>query len=99
VKKATWPGAGIHTPASLARTNRRLDRKCRDVDFVVGRMRAGQVLRLCFTRRKAEWFLSPSGELVTEEIARLVISRPDIVDVGDALFAGATAQTFRYIAD
>jgi hypothetical protein len=39
-----------------------------------------------------------SGRFVTDTVARVIITRPDVHGVGDTLIAGGPSQTFRFIA-
>jgi hypothetical protein len=49
-------------------------------------------------RKRVQWMLS-DGEVIDDEIARLVIKHNDIAGVGDTLFPefGELSQTFRYV--
>jgi hypothetical protein len=62
---------------------------------VLAEMRRGSALHLSFTRSGPQWMLSNGGE-VPDSIAKLVVARSSVVGVGDALFDGYPAQTFRW---
>jgi len=49
-------------------------------------------------RKHVQWTLS-DGEVIDDEIARLVIKNSNIAGVGDTLFPefGELSQTFRYV--
>jgi hypothetical protein len=96
-KSATWPKASIHTPHTLALQRRRFDRQAISVNAVLATMRKGASLHLSYSPR-LHWRLS-TGKFVTEEVARTVVAHPDIVGVGDALFAGGFSQTWRFIVE
>jgi hypothetical protein len=85
----------IHTPASLRVKNRRLERRLTGVNRATAAMRAGAALHLAYRSGGAQWTLS-TGEAVSDAVARLLIANPNIVGVGDALFAGELSQTWRY---
>jgi hypothetical protein len=95
-RTATWPTSHIWARTELDRKRRRLDRRNCSVEQVLDEMRRrGAVLLLSFSPRE-HWRLS-TGIFVPPEIARAVVNQPSIVSCGDALFAGATAQTFRFV--
>jgi hypothetical protein len=96
-KSATWPKASIHTPRTLGRQARRLDRRNNGVEGVLAEMRRGTCLHLSYAPRP-HWRLS-NGTWVTDGIARAVIALPSVTGVGDVLFAGLTSQTYRYLED
>jgi hypothetical protein len=85
----------IHTPTSLRAKNRRLDRRLVGVNRAVVTMRAGAALHLAYRSGGAQWTLS-TGEAVSNAIAHSLIANPNIVGVGDALFAGELSQTWRW---
>ena len=85
----------IHTTARQRTNRRRLDRLGASVDRVMAALRGGAVLQLSYGRRSAHWTLS-NAIPVDDAVARLVIKNPNVVDVGDALFAEALAQTWRF---
>jgi hypothetical protein len=87
-RSAHWPGVGVHTPHELAHKARRLDRHSLSVERVV------RELQLSFSPRQ-HWRLS-TGEFISREVAVIVVNLPDIVGVGDTLFAGELSQTFRF---
>jgi hypothetical protein len=87
----------IHTPASLRTTNRRLARRVgrlEKADAVLAEMRAGAALHLQHTKHGPCWTLS-NGRPVSDTIAKLVVASASVEGVGDALFEGYLAQTFR----
>jgi hypothetical protein len=93
-RSAHWPGVGVHTPHELAHKARRLDRHSLSVERVVRELRNGATLQLSFSPRQ-HWRLS-TGEFISREVAVIVVNLPDIVGVGDTLFAGELSQTFRF---
>jgi hypothetical protein len=96
-RPVTWPGVGVQTAAQLQRKRHRLDQRALSVEAVVSRMYEGACLHLHYDRRRGPvWRLSVSGAEVPDATARLVIQHPDIVAVGDSLFAGCLSQTYRY---
>jgi hypothetical protein len=56
----------------------------------------GLSLHLSHERPLDRWWLS-DGTRVAPEAAETVIKHPDIVGVGDGLFARARAQSYRHI--
>jgi hypothetical protein len=84
-------------------TVKKLDVQARKLDRINSRVL--RVLELMRTRgvtlhfdqsgRPARWWLSTGAE-VGERTAAVLIARREIVSVGDALFAGAPSQTYRY---
>src|SRR5262245_24005300 len=94
---ATWRSAAIHTPHELARKGRRLDRINSTVERVIEAMQHGAALHRTNRNRPSStrWQLS-SGMPVSDEVGRAVISRGDVVGVGDSLFDRELSQTWRY---
>jgi hypothetical protein len=86
----------IPTPSSLRAKNRRLDRRLDGIKRAAAAMRAGAALCLAYRSGGAQWTLS-TGEAVSDAVARALIANPNIVGVGDALFAGELSQTWRYV--
>ena len=58
----------------------------------------GAALHLSYRSGGAQWTLS-TGEAVSDAVARVLIANPNIVGVGDALFAGELSQTWRWEGD
>src|SRR6516162_2018336 len=85
----------ILTPASLRAKNRRLDRRLSGINHAAAVMRNGAALHLAYRSGGAQWTLS-TGEAVSDAVARALIANPNIVGVGDALFAGELSQTWRF---
>jgi hypothetical protein len=85
----------IPTVATLRARNRRLDRKLATAQLVLAEMRNGAALHLTHARSGPIWALS-TGKQITDHVARLVIASSSVVDVGDALFEGVPAQTYRW---
>jgi hypothetical protein len=98
MRRARWPRSSIHTPRSLARSNRRLDHRLRSAEHVLQAMAAGQSLHLSFSRRDSGWRLHPSGERVATDAAKVIIRNPQVVAVNDGLFP-ETPQTWRWVGD
>jgi hypothetical protein len=88
----------IHTPESLRRSARRLDRRNATAARVLQAMRGGAILHRCNHRHRAIWVLS-SGEFVTPEAAADVLRNPHVVGTGDCLFGPELSQTFRYVGE
>jgi hypothetical protein len=85
----------IPTPASLRAKNRRLDRRLIGANRAAAVMRSGAALHLTHRPGGAQWTLS-TGETVSDAVARVLIAQPNIVSVGDTLFAGVLGQTWRF---
>jgi hypothetical protein len=88
----------IPTPATLRATHRRLAKRVGRLEkaaAVIDEMRAGAALHLQYTRSGPLWVLS-NGREVSDGIAKLVVASSSVVGVGDALFDGCPAQTFRW---
>jgi len=95
-KRARWRSAAIHTPHELERKGRRLDRINSGVNHVIAVMQRGATLRRTNRPNSTCWALS-NGMPVSDETARAVISRGDVVGVGDSLFDRELSQTWRYV--
>jgi hypothetical protein len=80
---------------SLARTVV-LDRRHLSAKAVKIAMRRGGALHLHFGRTGPVWMLS-DGRRVSDEAAKFVLASVNVVSVGEAVFCGATSQTFRYV--
>lgn len=96
----------VQTPESVRRTRERLNRKNRRdadlrarVEIAINIMHnEGCVLRCHFDRRWGPtWVLSPGNWPVADEVARVLITEPDVVACGDGLFADGPSQTWRMI--
>jgi hypothetical protein len=95
----------VHTPESVRRTRRQLDRKLRRgtdlrerVEIALNIMHEGHVLHFHFDRPWGpSWVLSPGNWPVPDEVARALIAEPDVAACGDTLFENATSQTYRFI--
>jgi hypothetical protein len=84
----------IPTPKSVQQTNRQLDRRRADVFRVLRLMHSGNLtLHLQYIKGRAVWSLT-DGTAITAQLAELVIQRPEVVPVGDALFEDAPPQTY-----
>jgi hypothetical protein len=97
----------IHTPESLAKAARRLDRRAEAkrkqetrTNRVLSLMKAGAVLCRQHQQQRVIWCLVWKGgsEFLTHETVTDALASGRIVGVGDALpFAGAElSQTYRY---
>lgn len=84
------------TAAKLRNNGRKLDRLNNDVDRALRIMRKGAALHLRYNRGQPEWRLS-SGEILTNRVAKSLITRRQVHSVGDGLFVGSPAQTWRYV--
>jgi hypothetical protein len=80
----------IHTPRSL-----RLEARMETAASVLAAMRRGAALHLQYARTGPRWTLT-TGHRICEETAKLVTASSSVVGVGDALFAGAASQTWRW---
>jgi hypothetical protein len=85
----------IHTPTTLQASRRRITRRLETAQFVLAKMRRGEALHLTFTQYGPRWSLS-GGRRIDSDVAAIVVKSASVIDVGDALFAGSTAQTFRW---
>jgi hypothetical protein len=88
----------IHTIASLRATRRRQARRVGRLEkakLVLNEMRAGAALHMQHTKQGPVWALS-NGRPVSDTIAKLVTASASVEGVGDALFDGCPAQTFRW---
>jgi hypothetical protein len=61
-------------------------------------MRSGAALHLTHRPGGGQWTLS-TGETISDAVARVLLANPNIVGVGDALFAGELGQTWRWEED
>ena len=94
----------IHTPRSrqaIARRLKRLNHRTLQVEKIIADMAAGCALHRGLDQRKQAQWVTSDGEVIDDEIARLVIAHGDIAGVGDTLFPefGELSQTFRYVGD
>jgi hypothetical protein len=96
--KPTWRSVGVHTVAELQRRHYKLDRRINSASFVLSCMRGGATLHLTYQHSGPAWALS-DGRRVPDEVARLVTNDHRVVGVGDVLFQGMAAQTFRFHED
>lgn len=87
----------IHTVASLRRT-RRLDRVRINVDRALRALRDGSALHLQYDRGRPHWWLC-NGLEVSDEVARIIITKPDVASVDDMLFSGFLAQTWHWAGE
>jgi hypothetical protein len=94
-RAATWRSASIHTPRELARKGRRLDHVNSTAERVIAAMRRGASLHRTHRPNSTRWALN-TGMPVSDEVARAVISRGDVVGVGDSLFDRGLSQTWRF---
>jgi hypothetical protein len=94
----------IHTPESVARTGRRLDRRNaakrrreEEANKIIAALRSGAALHRCNRGHRIIWSLS-TGEFVTHEAATDALKDPRVAGVGDCLFGSdELSQTFRYV--
>jgi hypothetical protein len=88
----------IPTVSSLRATRRRLEKRVGRIERaerVLNEMRAGAALHLQHTKQGPCWALS-TGRQVSDVVARLVTASASVVGVGDSLFDGCPAQTYRW---
>jgi hypothetical protein len=78
---------------AISAARRRIDRSA--ADKIVHAMRCKRLtLHVSFERPHRKWFLS-DGAHVADEVAQIVVAQPEIVGVGNTLFAdGGPSQTF-----
>jgi hypothetical protein len=91
----------IPTVPALRATRRRLAKhvgRIEQAECVLNEMRAGAALHLQHTKQGPCWALS-NGRPVSDVIARFVVSSASVVGVGDSLFDGCPAQTYRWWRD
>jgi hypothetical protein len=81
----------------IRQRHRRGDRLKAKAAAVIDAMRQGQALHCRHERDGVVWWLSKDGQRIGDEVAQLIIANPAIASVGDALFADALAQTWRYV--
>jgi hypothetical protein len=81
---------------AISAARRQLDRTA--ADKIVHAMRRKRLtLNVSFERPRRKWFLS-DGAHVADAVAQIVVAHPEIVGVGDTLFAdGGSSQTFRAV--
>lgn len=69
----------------------------RTPEAVINAMRKkGRTLHLQYRWYGADWRLS-DGSSVDPDVARIVTRNKNVASVGDALFAGTPAQTWRFV--
>jgi hypothetical protein len=69
----------------------------RTPESVINAMRKkGRTLHLQYRWHGEDWRLD-DGSSVHSEVARIVTKSRNVASVGDALFAGAPAQTWRFV--
>jgi hypothetical protein len=95
--KVRWLASGSHMVASLRRKRRQLHRRRTSAASVINRMKRGSVLRLTYERGKPRWSIETT--IIPDETARIVCADHRVTGVGDALFAGMSGQSFRYVED
>jgi hypothetical protein len=89
----------ISTVKKLDVQGRRLDRINSRTSRVLELMRRrGVTLHFDQSGARVRWWLSTGAE-VDARIAAVLIARGEVVSVGDALFAGAPSQTYRYVEE
>jgi hypothetical protein len=86
------------TIADVRRRAKLQNRIALKVQQTLAAMLRGEALHYHHGRFGAIWWLSRSGRHIPDEVARLVITHPVVVGVGDALPLGndTPAQTYRY---
>ena len=81
----------VPTVSSLQHSSRRLDRRLCDAERVVLAMKTGASLHLHYQNGRALWSLS-NGPFVAADVAAIVINKPSVVSVGDALSTGCRGR-------
>ncbi len=91
----------ISTPRSCRIAARRLNRLNDEIRDVLTSLRRGGALhcRRDLFGLPLTWFLSDGRGPISDQAARVIIARGDIVCVGDTLFEDGLAQTYRYSAN
>jgi hypothetical protein len=87
------------TIADVRRRAKLQDRVAAETAEVIATMcKGGEALHHHHDRQGPVWWLSHSGRRVPDNVARLVITSPNVVNVGDGLPFGSdvAAQTFRF---
>jgi hypothetical protein len=101
MRPTTWPGAGVHTVGELRRARRRLDHKRASLSKALTAMQRGATLQLQFDRHRGRiWMVGRMR--IADEVAQLLVNRPDVASVGDCFWPGSPgslAQTYRYVAN
>jgi len=82
----------------LALQVRKLNRLNIRAAQVIDAMRGGQALQLEYRYGAPRWRLTNGCE-THPEVARIVIRHSNVAGVGDVLFVGLLAQTFRYVEE
>jgi hypothetical protein len=100
MKPQTWRSVGVYTVGELQRARRRLDHKRAGLSKALTAMQRGATLQLQFDHHRGRiWTV---GRIrITDEVAQLLVNRPDVASVGDCFWSGSPgslAQTYRYIA-
>jgi hypothetical protein len=88
----------VHTTTSLRTARHRLEARLEHAEQVLQAMRHGAALHLQYSRSGPRWVLT-NGCHVDDEVAKLVVASSSVVGIGDALFAGAASQTWRWWTD
>jgi hypothetical protein len=94
----TWRGVGVQSLAELRRKNRHLDRRRAHVSKILTMLQRGQALYLQHDRRRGRLWSLTDGTPVNDEVAQLLITRPDVVAAGDTLLCGTLSQVYRFIS-
>jgi hypothetical protein len=81
----------------LEKRSRRLRRLDAKVNEVLATMRNGTALLLSFHSGGEETWRLSNGVHVSADVARMVTHLPNIVGVGDSLFADVPSQTWRLV--
>jgi hypothetical protein len=84
------------TAQSLQLQRRRVDRRGSGAARVRTAMIRGATLYLHHERGRPLWLLS-TGASVPDDVARAVVTFPDIVSCGDGLFCNVPGQSWRYV--
>ena len=71
--------------------------KKRTAAYVLEQMRKrGAILHASYEKDQCLWFLSGDRRPLANNVGQAVSRDPHVCSVGDCLFAGGLAQTFRY---
>ena len=76
------------TVALAQKNNRRVDRKRDEARRALGAMKKGAALHLFYERGRAAWRRN-TGIFITPEVAEAITHNPNVMGVGDSLFATA----------
>jgi len=91
---------GVQSLSELTLARRRQDRRRAGATKTLTTMKRGASLHLHYSAGRSLWRLS-NGEFIPDEVARMIIARPEIIGCDDGLpFPNAQShQTWRFSND